>query len=152
MASEQLPEIQIRKINTVSFYINENLFQEKADISYRIDHTLGFDEKKGLVNFRIQIYFHYESSPKEEVLAKIEVDNIFEIKELETFNKGNQYKLPIKTLVLLLGLAINHSRALMTQQLGPSRYRNFLLPIVDPWQVALSFFPDRDAEIKNILP
>lgn len=141
----------IRKVKDISFYVNEFLLIPDPNkiIKIELDKKFGVDLKKNLIDFTLISYLHYNDSRKEEILAEIRVQNIFEVLPLNDFTRDNGLFLPNNLIVAILSMSISHTRALFFRNLSGTVLQDIILPITNPSEVAKQFFPQMFPEKKE---
>jgi hypothetical protein len=138
----QLPVIEIKRIKELSFQIREDLLTDPSkSIKIEIGRDLSFALEPGLVSLTLRFYYHY-AEQTHPLLVDIEVQNVFEIPNLERFIfNGAELRLPPMTISTIVGLSISHARALLAKELSGTVIQDHLPFIVDPTEVAMHFFP-----------
>lgn len=135
-------QIAIRKIKVISFAINELAVKPGYSelVKVEVGQRLGFGLDLNLVELTLRFYYHYPDDPA--ILTDISVQNIFEIPNLKKFvaDKGLVI-LPGHLISTIVGLAISHTRALLTQNLSGTLLQETIISIVNPAEVAKHFFP-----------
>ena len=136
---------KIRKIKQVSFYINENLFSKNnpQPLTIELNQNFGFSVENNLIVLSILVFYKLpDSNESQPPLVQIEVQNIFEIADLEKFFVDQSYiKLPPKIITSVVGLSISHTRALLSTNILGTVFQDQLLSIMDAETVAKHFYP-----------
>ncbi len=138
--------IKIQKIKDISFEIKENLFRENDKIiGFNIGHTIGFNSDINFANFKLIVLYSYPDAPKE-VVFKIEVENVFEISNLNMYLPkakeitNENMKVPSEILIAIVGISISHTRALLAKNLAGTVFEDIYLPVLNSLQLAEFFF------------
>jgi len=136
--------LMIRSIKETGFYIDELLIQDssipvKTDIGLQLSFTI----ETNLIYMLVRVSQHYPDAPNEQILADIQVQNIFEIEGLYNYQSGiSQLILPQHIIISMVSLSISHIRALLAQRIAGSGLQGNTLPLVNPLEVAKHFFPE----------
>ena len=134
--------ISVRRIKEQSFTINESLYVSEPNktLSIQIGMQLGFSIQTNLLTLITIAYYHYPGSV--EMITNIQVQNIFEISDLKQFLVSEtEIKLPSTIITKLVDLSISHTRALLAKNISGTVIQENILPITDPKQMAMNFFP-----------
>ncbi len=76
----------IKKITEQSFFLNEYLIQDPAgSVQFEIGLQLSFIVETNTVYLTVRVYQHYPESPADQILADIQIQHVFEIPELYTY-------------------------------------------------------------------
>jgi hypothetical protein len=144
--TQNTSSINIQRIKDVSFEIKENLYREDDEIiGYNIGHTIGFNSALNFVNLKLIVIYSYPDTP-EETIFKIEVENIFEISNLNKYlPKSNEItvenmKVPSEILIAIVGISISHTRALLAKNLSGTAFGDIYLPVLSSLELAKFFF------------
>jgi hypothetical protein len=142
MSERTKPLLAIKRVKDITFSVNELLFVPDLtkEIKIKLNQRHGANTERNLVDFTIHIFLHYDNS--EDVLAGVEVQNIFEVSNLKDFAKPEQLELPVDIWVSIISMAITHGRALFAKNLAGTVYQDIILPILNPYDVAKHFLPD----------
>ncbi len=143
----------IKRVKDTFFSIKEELYIADPDkiIQIELGERIGFNAETNLVNFILRICFHYENS--EEVLVDIQIENLFEVEDLQRFrNVEGLFILPKDLLISIVGISLSHGRALLAKNLAGTRWQDNLLPVANPEQVAKHFYPDMFNKETSISP
>jgi hypothetical protein len=132
----------IVKIKTLAFYVNELMYlpDPLKQVKVEIAQLTGTNIEANLIDFRLRVFFYYLEN-KDNVLADINVQNVFFVEEIKQFVQGASLRLPSQLLISMVSLAISHSRALFAQNLAGTAFSDFMLPITNPIDAAKNFFP-----------
>ena len=143
MEINQLPVIKIKRIKEQSFSINETLFSDVSTfVKIEIGQRLSFAIEENLVAISIRFYYHYPEDNSDQIIAEINVQNVYEIPGLSSFYiSSNEIKLPKETIINIVGVSISHTRALLAKNLLGTSLQDNLPAIVNPEEVAKHFFP-----------
>lgn len=136
--------INIKRIKDVVFSLNDSLFVPGNDkiIKIEIGLTTAVARTMNVITMLVRVFYHYPDSPPDEILLDIQVQNVFEIPELDRYRiSPDDIKLPPKTIAALVGASIDHTRALLAQSIAGTVFQENYLPMIDPYGVARSFFP-----------
>ncbi|HWK03232.1 MAG TPA: hypothetical protein VNS58_06355 [Puia sp.] len=152
----------IKRVKETFFSIKEDLYVEDPNKIVRIElgERIGFSAESNLVNFILRIFFHYQDS--QEVLVDINVENMFEVEDLQRFmNEDGIFILPETLLISIVSMSLSHGRALLSKNIAGTRWQDIVLPIANPGQIAKHFYPymfnqeanvfkgDRDGNIES---
>jgi hypothetical protein len=132
----------IKRIKDISFSINERAFKNDPSkaIKVELNNLFGVNIETNIIDFTLNIFLHYVDD--EEVIAEIQVQNIFEVDNLKQFSNQTGLYLPNNLLIAIVGMSIAHGRALLAKNLAGTVYQEVILPITDPIKVAQHFFPN----------
>lgn len=143
----------IKRVKDILFFVNERLYIQdpQKPIKIGLGQTIGYNSDKNLVNFTLRIYLHYPDSPGE-ILVEIQVENIFEVVGLKAFTDSNSF--PAEILISIISISLSHARALLSRNISGTVFQEFILPITNPLDVAVHFFPSlfQQADIKQDAP
>jgi hypothetical protein len=143
MTDNTLQTITIKRIKEQSFQINEALFSDTSRfVKIEIGQKLSFAIESNLVSLTIRMYYHYPDDSDSPIIAEINVQNVYEISDLNRFYIGqNEIKLPKETIISIVGVSISHTRSLLAKNLLGTTLQDNLPAIVNPEHVARFFFP-----------
>ena len=136
--------IVARRIKEQAFSVDEALFVSEPgkQLTIRIGLQLGFAVNLDLVTLHVVVQYHYPETP-EDLIANIQVQNIFEISGLKRFIvSDSEIKLPSDTISRLVEMSVSHTRALLAKNLFGTVVQENVLPISDARQMAKDFFPN----------
>jgi hypothetical protein len=138
--------IKIQKIKDISFEIKENLFRENDEIiRFHIGHKIGFNSEINFVNLKLMVLYSYPDAPNE-IVFKIEVENVFEISNLNMYLPkakditSENMKVPSEILIAIVGISISHTRALLAKNLSGTAFGDIYLPVLSSLELAKFFF------------
>jgi len=139
---QHLPLLTIKRIKEQSFFIDEILLSDPSkEIRIEIGRNFGFALNDNLVNLTLRIFYHYPESPHN-ILAEINVQNVFEVSNLNTFKiSETEIILPKETIIKMVGESISHARSLLAKNLFGTVLQENLPGLIDPEEVASYFFP-----------
>jgi hypothetical protein len=132
----------IKDIKIDSFFIDGALFNKDLDL--KIEFNAAFErniEADEFIFKLITIYYHEESTT-ERPIAKLVVANHFYIEDLKSRVSGDKTVFPDSLWVTMVSLSISHARAIMVLQLANTFLRDNIIPVVNPMDVAFTFFPE----------
>lgn len=150
MVETPLSQFNIKKVKLFMSFFNEQLFDLNRSVKIQFQHFTNFFPESNLISLIIRSYYSYDLSvPTDNILLDFHVENIFEVKNLEGYLiKDKGYILPENLVVSLVSVSISHIRALMAQSIAGTVYQENILPIVNPLEVAKSFYPNMFKEEK----
>jgi hypothetical protein len=130
----------VSRIRELAFSLNEDLFKpDEKEVIVNYLNKLGHNDA-GFVNFRLRAAFVYKNFPDEELFS-IEVQNIFEVRDLNKFiDKDKKLLLPGWFLITLVNMSVGHTRAILAKQTAGSIFSDKLLPVVNSTKMATAFF------------
>lgn len=134
--------LSIKTIKDVFYFANEKLYvnDPNKNIKIEINQRIGVNSENNLINLTIIVELHYAN--ESDILAKIEVDNVFHLTNLkDVFDPYSKDFLPVKIIVTMVGLSISHARAFFSKNLSGTIFNSVILPITDPLDAAKHFFP-----------
>ncbi len=134
----------IRKITEQSFFLNEYLLQDPTvPVQFEIGLQLSFIIETNTVYLTARVYQHYPESPVDQILADIQIQHVFEIADLYSYQgRPSQLILPQEMIITLVGLSVSHTRALFLKRLAGTPLQENILPILNPAEIAKQFFPE----------
>ena len=138
------PDITIRRIKEFGFYIHEFLIQDPTvPVQFEMALQLSFTIETNTVYMMVRVYQHYQDAPADQIIADLQVQNIFEISGLYHFQSGpSQLILPQNLIIGLVSLSVSHTRALMALRTTGTALQEILIPVVNPAEIAKQFFPE----------
>ncbi len=134
----------LKRIKDFGFNVNESLYINEPEKMVKVEfqHRLGFSLEQNMVELNLRAFYHYPDAPLDEVLAEIQVQNLFEIPNISRFlDANNIVVLPEELIITIVSLSISHTRALFTKSLAGTVLQDVLLPIVDARAMSEFFFP-----------
>jgi hypothetical protein len=134
--------VAIKRVRDIKFLINEQLYVAGSDkiVKLELGERIGFSPEGNLVNFILRIFYHYADQP--EILVDFQVENIFEVTDLNQFrNKDGVFVFPPLLISTIVGLSLSHGRALLAKNTAGTRWADIILPIANPEDVARYFYP-----------
>jgi hypothetical protein len=142
-------QITVRRIKQFSFYMNEMLFAQKQSekkerlVKIEIAIKLSFTIETNLVFLMCRVFYHVpESSEQHNVIADIQVQNVFEVSDLKQFQiNPSEILLPPSAISTIVGLSISHTRALLANNIAGTLIQENLIDIIDSTHLAKHFFP-----------
>jgi len=124
-------EIAIEKIQELDFHVNEDI-ELNGDIQFYLQFETRGDAAKGKINIDVRSVFHLKDKPGSQVLTHT-ARTVFQAKDLSKFcDSDGKLNLPEQYATTLLGIAITHARALLSQTSARSRFGDLIIPIVNP--------------------
>ncbi len=100
------------------------------------------------------MFYHYHND-LQNVLAEINVQNIFEIENLKQFLiNETEIRLPEEIITTIVGESIAHLRALLAKNLFGTALQEKLPALVDPREVASYFYPqmfEQETSIEELI-
>jgi hypothetical protein len=152
---EQLSFVTVKRIKEISFSINELLLDDPSKtIKIDMGQEFGFVLGDNLVGLTLRMFYHYPND-LQNILAEINVQNIFEIENLKQFLVNEtEIKLPKETITTIVGESIAHLRALLAKNLSGTALQEKLPALVDPREVANYFYPqmfEADTSIEQLI-
>ncbi|MEO5892108.1 MAG: hypothetical protein ABIQ31_17810 [Ferruginibacter sp.] len=130
----------IVRVRTMSFFVDETKFRKGVDIKVEFDQNFGLDIENEIFELRLRVYSFHGDAPSQK-LSEIIVMTAFKVEGLADRFKNERLRLPGNFIISLLNMSISHSRALMAQHTAGTVYQDYILPIVNPLDVAKVFFP-----------
>jgi hypothetical protein len=125
--------------------MNEPLFSLSSSKVFRVEIALvlSFNIENNLVFLVAHVLYHtVDTTPPDQIMMEIKVQNVFEIDDLKTFLiEANEIKLPADIITSFVGLSISHTRALMAKNIAGTLLQDNLMGIVNPEHMAKHFFP-----------
>jgi hypothetical protein len=153
--NEQPSFVKVKRIKEISFSINELLLDDPSKtISMDMGQEFGFVLEDNLIGLTLRMFYHYPND-LQNILAEINVQNIFEIENLKQFliNEA-EIKLPEETITTIVGESIAHLRALLAKNLFGTALQEKLPALVNPRKVARYFYPqmfEPETSIKELI-
>jgi hypothetical protein len=134
----------IRKITEQNFFLNEYLIQDRSvAVQFEIGLQLSFTFETNSVYMTVRVYQHYPDTPADQILADIQIQHVFEIPELYSYQGApSQLILPRELIITIIGLSVSHTRALFLNRLAGTALQENILPILNPAELAKQFFPE----------
>lgn len=119
----------IKTIKVLESSYQDDLSFELAQVQIGYQFSLHVDVPNNTIS--VSVHVDYWIGNKENMLASIEVENVFFLENLSQFDTGNkQISIPDSILGTILGIATSHTRALLAQHLAGSKLANHLFPII----------------------
>lgn len=138
---------QIARIRTTGFKLNEyNIRPDEPQRSIKLElqHRTEFNIGTNILSITIRCYLHYEGElTPENILADIEVENLFVVEELYKHVKDGQEDLPAEIWVSMFGLSVSHTRALVSERIAGTILTNTIIPIINPVELTKAFLPHK---------
>lgn len=135
----------VTRIKELAFFINEYLFKPEEQVIVNYGNKFGYNEA-GHIDFTLRATFEYKNFPKEELFS-IDVQNIFEVKDLSKYiDKDKKINLPGWFLITLVNMSVGHTRAILAKQTAGSLFSDRLLPVVNATEMATAFFGEEAIE------
>ncbi|MEP7143623.1 MAG: hypothetical protein ABI707_12165 [Ferruginibacter sp.] len=140
----------ILRIKTISFYVNEVSFQEGKDVKIEMNQNFGVSLAAEVIEYRLRVYLFHLDNPSLR-LSEIIVHNSYKIENIMDYFSNDVLSLPSSLFISLLSMSISHSRALFCQNTAGTIYQDYILPIINPTDVAKVFYPNmfNKGEIKE---
>jgi len=138
---------QIARIRTTGFKLNEYNHRPdepqrsiKLELQYRTEFNIGTN----ILSITIRCYLHYDGElTPENILADIEVENLFVVEELYKHVIDGQEDLPAEIWVNMFGLSVSHTRALVSERIAGTTLTNTIIPIINPVELTKAFLPHK---------
>lgn len=119
----------IKQIKVKQASLRENLSFDAAHVQIGYRFNLGIDVPHDTMS--VSVHMYYWTGKKENMLASIDVDNVFSVKHLSQFDSEDQHvSIPDSILGTVLGMSTSHTRALLVQHLAGSKLSDHLFPII----------------------
>lgn len=131
--------ITILKIRELAFSILEERVDETGlSIGFSVETIINFDEE----TFEIKVDYSLKSKSTGLSYVQIKVSNLFRISNLKDYSTKDKahVTLPDATLITMLSLSISHTRALLAKNTAGTTLEQYLLPIVNPTEIAKQIF------------
>ena len=134
--------IQIKRVKQTSFFVNEiPPEQMEPQSTVKLDYKSAALIDKDLFEFCLKVTYILPNSQIN--LMGNEVQNVLAIKDLKKYaDEKGDIKLPSNALIIMLRLAIGHSRALLAASVGGTNYSETILPIFNTLTIAKQFWGD----------
>lgn len=151
MTEKNIPAFKITRIKQFSFLTNESLAEVGKPVRIQFQHNTTYHGYNNMVDLTLRVYYSYDTRiPPDSILVDFHVQNLFEVLDLKQYQSdSSEYILPKNLIVAMLGVSISHLRALMAYNIAGTAYQDNLIPIVDPVEVAKSFYPNMFAKKEN---
>lgn len=135
--------LSVRRIKEIGFFINESLIGMPSNqpVKLEIGMNLSFNADTDLVFLNIRVYYHYPDRPAGEILADIQVQNVFELINLRNFLHNNDLTLPPAIIISIIAMSISHTRALFAKNIAGTLFQENLIAVINPQELAKHFFP-----------
>lgn len=119
----------IKQIKVKQASMTEDLSFETEHVQIDYRFNLNVDVPHDTISVSVHIYYWIEK--KENMLASIEVDNVFFLEHLSQFDIGDKHlSIPDSILGTILGISTSHTRALLAKHLADSKLSSHLFPII----------------------
>jgi hypothetical protein len=123
----------IVEIKETEFFVDESSNPKQVNFGYQI--VLDIKAPESLVCF--SIIATYVNAANSEVVLKSKSHTSFGIKNMESFTKKDEHgkdavDLPDAMWISLFSMAYSHARALLAKSAGPTIFKSFLLPPINP--------------------
>jgi len=146
------PKIAVQKVSISQFFVNELVHQAgKQELTLSINQKSSFDGDTNIA--KIYLSFTYSYKETEVKVSEITVMNAFIIEELKSYlykNDSSKIILPRPTLVILVSIALSHTRALFSHSIAGTLFAEEMpLVIFDPVAVANVIFPEIKPTIRK---
>lgn len=131
----------VKRVKDIYFNINEQLFIPDPTklIKIELGHRLGFNLLVNQLNFTLRIYLHYDGM--DEILVDMQVDNVFEIQNMQQYQVENQLiVLPQLLITSIVSMSLSHGRALLQKNTAGTVFQDVVLPVTNASAVAEHFF------------
>ncbi len=131
--------ITILKIRELAFSILEERVDETGlSIGFSVETIINFDEE----TFEIKVDYSLKSKFTGLSHVQIKVSNLFRISNLKDYSAKDKahVTLPDATLITMLSLSISHTRALLAKNTAGTTLEQYILPIVNPTEIAKQIF------------
>lgn len=147
------PKIAVQKVSISQFFVDELVHREgKQELTLNINQKSFFDGNTNIA--KIYLSFTYAYKDTQVKVSEITVMNAFIIEDLKSYlynNDSSKIILPRPTLVILVSIALSHTRALFSHSIaGTSFAEEMPLIIFDPVAVADVIFPEIKPPIRKI--
>ena len=135
--------IIVKSIKEIFFSYREEFVVNDPSrlVKLELYHTLGVNLEHKHVKFMLGVFYHYIG--KEERLVELQVNNIFELPQMNDYEtEGTNIILPGEVLLDLVRESIAHARALLSVRLSGTLLAAVIIPFEDPVPITNFFFPD----------
>lgn len=128
-------EYGIKSIKEVSYSISDSVSVTEKELELSIATKVEFVVKTNEIIITPLIKYIDLKSKKE--ILKIEVSNIFGVKNMKKFERKNKsekatFDFPDDFINSLVGLSISHSRAFLSKNASMTKLEKFILPLIPP--------------------
>ena len=126
--------ISIKAIRDKGFFVDESIvIVQENKIAYQIQSDMDISAE----NNEVKVTYGVSFSQEEKVFLSGKVSTFFQVESLkEYWNETEQnYAFPEQGLIILMGLAFSHTRAILAKNTAGTLYESYILPIVDPKQL-----------------
>jgi hypothetical protein len=132
---------QIKKIKCLSFKINEDIEVDLPTLMVNLNYRTTYNIEGGYFDFALDISFSPKDKPDVKCM-EFDILNRFAVLDLAKYidKETESFNFPPQVLVNILSLSISHSRAIISQQIGGTKYNDVIIPITDALPLATQFF------------
>ena len=142
--------IKIKRIKEFYFILNEAISERDKPVTVQFQHITRFFGDTNLIDLTLRVYYtHDPDIPAKTILVDIHVQNVFEIDNLNQFLVNTEFVLPQNLMIMMVGLSISHTRALVAKNISGTIYQDNIIPVADPAEVAKVFYPNIFLEQEN---
>lgn len=126
-------EYGVKSIREISYSIVDSVAFSEKDLQLSVSTNVEFLVKTNEINITPLIIYSIAKSKKE--ILKIEVLNVFGVKNMKKFEKKNStnksfYDFPEDFIDSLVGVSISHSRAFLAKNTSGTKLEKFILPLL----------------------
>ncbi len=123
----------ILEIKETEFFVDESAKPGQVNFGYQV--VLDIKVPESLVSF--SIIATYVNAATNDVVLKSKSHTSFGIKDMESFTKKDEkgqdaVDLPDALWISLFSMAYSHARALLARSAGPTIFKAFIIPPINP--------------------
>jgi hypothetical protein len=128
----------ITKVQETKFSIDETLYDVTVNAPFKLDFnfSVGHNLESSQIVFTIVTRYLTQDGSS---FVEATVENGFHIQDLEEYLVNNIIEFPIETWAGVIGVSVSHSRALISHLLRLTPYKNCLIPLINPYELAKQF-------------
>lgn len=145
MNEKKTPIFSIKKIKEFYFIVNEAVSEQNKPVIIQFQHFTRFFGDDDIIDLTLRAYYTHDSTvPPKIILVDIHVQNIFEVENLKQYSVNDtEFVLPQNLIVLMVSIAISHTRALVAKNIAGTIYQEHIIPIIaSPVEIAKVFYPN----------
>lgn len=135
-------DFSLERIKELSFGLDEVKFDSKLPVLFKLDNYLGYNLEKGLINFTLTTIVKHPEMDDDAPLAVQVVQNLFRVKNFSSYKYKKTIKIPTELLTSIVSVSVAHSRAFFSKSLSGTILDDYLIPVINPVEVAMEFFPE----------
>jgi len=133
----------IKGIKMISFSVNEDLYNDESiPLKVQFRYRFTYDLENEILKFVFGTIYYTDELTVNKPVVSIDVENDFYIENLKDRTNGDIVTLPDPMWVTLVSLSITHTRSILAIMLAATKFKDRLIPIINPLDVAKAFFPD----------